>query len=167
MNSNFEKFNFRTGVEKFVHLFDSLSQFSTKTSASEKSTLMKLGVEFCEKISGGQTSERLNWMFCHNEKGKELAQGLDVIDCRFFFFIFISLDDFDGMMTSFGDFCQTLSSRQKMLFRCAFFQYLPVDVLMKHGIVYTQGEYDYAKYDNSVKERLELGELSWWNSKKD
>jgi hypothetical protein len=114
MNSNsdltFEKLNSRTGVEKFVNIFDRLSQFSKKTSPSEKSTFTKLDIEFCEKISGRQTSEYLDWMFCHNDKGKELAQKLDIMDCRFLFFlIFISLYDIDGIITSFSDFFQTLS----------------------------------------------------------
>jgi hypothetical protein len=58
-----------------------------------------------------------------------------------------------------GSFSQTLTLNQKVLFRRALSQFLPIEDLMKWKIVETQGEYDYAKYDPKVLERVKNGEL--------
>jgi hypothetical protein len=86
---SFDDFNCRTGIETFVHLFDSLSKFTDRHSPSEKSTLTKLGLEFCNKLSGGQTAEFLDWMFTRNRAGKNLVKSLDCLESRFKFMPFM------------------------------------------------------------------------------
>jgi hypothetical protein len=68
-------------------------------------------------------------------------------------------DDVDGMLGLLRGFSRTLSEHQIVLFRCALSQFLPFDTLGKNDICKTKGEFDYAKYDPKVKERLEEGEL--------
>jgi hypothetical protein len=79
--------------------------------------------------------------------------------CFFLFPYLFDVDDVEGMMTLLGSLCRILNNNQKVLFRCALAQFFLFGVMLKYDIVSTKGEYDYAKYDGKVGERLKEGEL--------